>query len=64
VIGVSRYIFVAESDEDAGRLGAPALKAHVDHVKWLATRHGDAGLISRLNLSFGASYEDAVADGK
>ena len=37
--------------------------AHVAHVKWLATRHGDTGLTSRLNLSFGASYEDAVADG-
>jgi len=32
-------------------------------VKWLATRHGDTALTSRLNLSFGASYDDAVADG-
>jgi alkanesulfonate monooxygenase SsuD/methylene tetrahydromethanopterin reductase-like flavin-dependent oxidoreductase (luciferase family) len=63
VIGVSRYIFVAESDEDARRIAAPALEAHVAHVKWLATRHGDTGLASRLNVSFGASYEDAVADG-
>ena len=39
------------------------MEAHVAHVKWLATRHGDIGLTSRLNLSFGASYEDAVADG-
>jgi alkanesulfonate monooxygenase SsuD/methylene tetrahydromethanopterin reductase-like flavin-dependent oxidoreductase (luciferase family) len=63
VIGLSRYIFVAESDEDARRIAEPAMQAHVAHVKWLATRHGDTGLTSRLNLSFGASYEDAVADG-
>ena len=63
VIGLSRYIFVAESDEDARRIAAPALEAHVAHVKWLAIRHGDTTLTSRLNLSFGASYDDAVADG-
>jgi alkanesulfonate monooxygenase SsuD/methylene tetrahydromethanopterin reductase-like flavin-dependent oxidoreductase (luciferase family) len=63
VIGLSRYIFVAESDADARRIAAPALEAHVAHVKWLATRPGDTGLTSRLNLSFGASYENAVADG-
>ena len=63
MIGLSRYIFVAESDEDARRIAEPAMQAHVAHVKWLATRHGDTGLTSRLNLSFGASYEDAVADG-
>ena len=39
------------------------MEAHVAHVKWLAVRQGDTGLTSRLNLSFGASYEDAVADG-
>ena len=63
VIGLSRYIFVAESDADARRIAEPALAAHVAHVKWLATRHGDTGLTSRLNLSFGASYKAAVADG-
>jgi alkanesulfonate monooxygenase SsuD/methylene tetrahydromethanopterin reductase-like flavin-dependent oxidoreductase (luciferase family) len=63
VIGLSRYIFVAESNEDARRIAEPALAAHVARVKWLATRHSDTGLTSRLNLSFGASYEDAVADG-
>ena len=47
VIGLSRYIFVAESDADARRIAAPALEAHVAHVKWLAIRgrrrrrHGD-----------------------
>ena len=35
------------------------MEAHVAHVKWLATRHGDTALTSRLNVSFGASYEDA-----
>jgi alkanesulfonate monooxygenase SsuD/methylene tetrahydromethanopterin reductase-like flavin-dependent oxidoreductase (luciferase family) len=32
-------------------------------VKWLATQRGDTGLTSRLNVSFGASFEHAVADG-
>ena len=62
-IGVSRHIFVAETEAEARRVGRSAMAAHLANLKWLATKHGDAGLTSRLNVAFGASYEDAVADG-
>ena len=62
-IGVSRQIFVADTDAEARRFAKPAIDTHHAHIKWLATKHGDTGLTSRLNLSFGASYEDSLADG-
>jgi len=62
-IGVSRHIFIAETEAEARRVGQSAMTAHLANLKWLATKHGDTGLTSRLNLAFGASYEDAVADG-
>ncbi len=32
-------------------------------MKWLGTKHGDATFTSRLNTSFGSSYEDARKQG-
>jgi alkanesulfonate monooxygenase SsuD/methylene tetrahydromethanopterin reductase-like flavin-dependent oxidoreductase (luciferase family) len=63
VIGVSRYIFVADSDGEARRIAQPAVEAHVAHVKWLATERGDTALTTRLNVAFGASFDDSLADG-
>jgi alkanesulfonate monooxygenase SsuD/methylene tetrahydromethanopterin reductase-like flavin-dependent oxidoreductase (luciferase family) len=63
-IGVSRYIFVADTDAEAHRFGKPAVEKHVAHVKWLGTKHGDTGFTTRLNTSFGATYEDAVKEGQ
>jgi len=63
-IGVSRYVFVADTEAEAHRFGKPAHEQHVAHVKWLGTKHGDASFTSRLNTSFGASYEDAIKDGQ
>jgi len=62
-IGVSRYIFVADTDAEAHRFGEPAMQTHTAHVKWLGTKHGNTEFTSRLNLSFGASYEDARKQG-
>jgi alkanesulfonate monooxygenase SsuD/methylene tetrahydromethanopterin reductase-like flavin-dependent oxidoreductase (luciferase family) len=62
-VGVSRYVFVADTDAEARRFGEPALERHVAHVKWLGPRHGDAAFTSRLNSSFGSSYEDARKQG-
>jgi alkanesulfonate monooxygenase SsuD/methylene tetrahydromethanopterin reductase-like flavin-dependent oxidoreductase (luciferase family) len=63
VIGVSPYVFVADSDAQARRIAQPAVEAHVAHVKWLATERGDTALTSRLNVAFGASFDDSLADG-
>jgi alkanesulfonate monooxygenase SsuD/methylene tetrahydromethanopterin reductase-like flavin-dependent oxidoreductase (luciferase family) len=63
-IGVSRFIFVADTEAEAHRFGKPAMEKHVAHVKWLGTKHGDASFTARLNTSFGASYEDARKEGQ
>jgi alkanesulfonate monooxygenase SsuD/methylene tetrahydromethanopterin reductase-like flavin-dependent oxidoreductase (luciferase family) len=62
-IGVSRYIFVGDTDAEAHRFGKPALERHVEHVKWLGNRGGDHSFTARLNTSFGESYEDALKQG-
>jgi len=62
-IGVLRHIFVADTDEEARRFGKPAMELHLAHLNWLRTKHGQAGLITRLNAPRGATYEDCLADG-
>jgi alkanesulfonate monooxygenase SsuD/methylene tetrahydromethanopterin reductase-like flavin-dependent oxidoreductase (luciferase family) len=62
-IGVSRYVFVADSDAEARRFGEPAIDAHHAHVKWLGTKHGDKSFTARLDVAFGATYEQSLADG-
>lgn len=63
VIGASRFVFVADTDAQADRIGRPALAAHHAHITWLGTRHGDTAFTSRLNVSFGATYEESIASG-
>ena len=63
VIGVSRIIFVADTDAQAHGFGKPALECHHAHLTWLATKHGDTGLTSRLNVAFGATYEESLRNG-
>jgi alkanesulfonate monooxygenase SsuD/methylene tetrahydromethanopterin reductase-like flavin-dependent oxidoreductase (luciferase family) len=60
VIGLSRVIFVAETDAEARRFGKPALDRHIGHLTWLRDKLGP---IAGLSLPFGASYEDWVANG-
>jgi len=62
-IGVSRIIFVADTDAETHRFGKPALEHHHAHLGWLARKHGDTGLTSRLNVNFGASYDQSLANG-
>ena len=60
VIGLSRVIFVAETDAEARRFGKPALDRHIGHLTWLRDKLGP---IAGLSLPFGATYEDWVANG-
>ena len=63
VIGVQRHIFVADTDAEARRIGKPAMDAHLAHINWLRTKHGQTGLTSRLNVERGANFEACLADG-
>lgn len=63
VIGVLRYIVVAETDEDAARIARPALEAHLASLNWLRVKHGDTGLTGRAKVPAGATYDDLVREG-
>ncbi len=63
VIGVQRHIFVADTEAEAIRFGKPAMELHLAQLNWLRNRHGVTGLVSRLNVPRGATFEDGVADG-
>jgi len=63
VIGVQRHIFVADTDAEAHRFGKPAMDIHLAHLNWLRTKHGQSGLIYRLNVPRGADFEACIADG-
>jgi alkanesulfonate monooxygenase SsuD/methylene tetrahydromethanopterin reductase-like flavin-dependent oxidoreductase (luciferase family) len=62
-IGVQRHIFVADTDAEAVRFAKPAMELHLAQLNWLRNRHGVTGLVSRLNVPRGATFEDGVADG-
>jgi alkanesulfonate monooxygenase SsuD/methylene tetrahydromethanopterin reductase-like flavin-dependent oxidoreductase (luciferase family) len=61
-IGVQRHIFVADTDAEARRFAKPAMDVHLAHLNWLRVKHGETGLISRLNVPRGANFEACVAD--
>ena len=63
VIGVQRHIFVADTDAQAHRFAKPAMQVHLANLNWLRVKHGVSGLVSRLNVPRGATYEDCLADG-
>jgi alkanesulfonate monooxygenase SsuD/methylene tetrahydromethanopterin reductase-like flavin-dependent oxidoreductase (luciferase family) len=62
-IGISRYIFVGDTDAEAHRIGKPAVERHLSHVNWLLHKHGESTFTNRLNAAFGATYEDCIAQG-
>lgn len=62
-IGVQRHIFVADTEAEAKRFGKPAMEVHLANLNWLRNKHGVTGLVSRLNIPRGATFEECVADG-
>jgi alkanesulfonate monooxygenase SsuD/methylene tetrahydromethanopterin reductase-like flavin-dependent oxidoreductase (luciferase family) len=62
-IGVSRAIFVADSDAEARRFAKPAWEAHIAHLNWLRIKVGDTGPNPRVVIPHGTSYEDTLANG-
>ena len=63
VIGVQRHIFVTDTDDEAHLFAKPAMEAHLANLNWLRVKHGVTGLVSRLNVPRGATYDDCLADG-
>lgn len=63
VVGVSRTIFVADTDAEARRIGTPAWEAHVAHLNWLRIKVGDTGPNPRVVIPHGVGFDEAVAAG-
>jgi alkanesulfonate monooxygenase SsuD/methylene tetrahydromethanopterin reductase-like flavin-dependent oxidoreductase (luciferase family) len=63
VVGVMRHVFVADTDAEAHRFAKAPMEQHLANLNWLRVKHGVTGLVSRLNVPRGATYEDGLADG-
>ena len=62
-IGALRQIVVAETDEEAMRIAAPAALKHHEEINWLRTKHGVTEHTSRLNVPRAHSAEGMIKEG-
>lgn len=62
-IGALRQIVVAETDEEAVRIAAPAALKHHEEINWLRTKHGVTEHTSRLNVPRAHSAEGMMKEG-
>ena len=64
VIGVLRQIVVADTDEQARAIAAPAVAEHHANLTYLVRKHAHEGSVAqRLNIPLAATIEDALRDG-
>jgi alkanesulfonate monooxygenase SsuD/methylene tetrahydromethanopterin reductase-like flavin-dependent oxidoreductase (luciferase family) len=62
-IGVMRHVVVADTEAEAHRIAKPAMNFHLANLNWLRDLHGVTGLVTRLSIPRGATYEECLADG-
>jgi alkanesulfonate monooxygenase SsuD/methylene tetrahydromethanopterin reductase-like flavin-dependent oxidoreductase (luciferase family) len=62
-IGVMRHVVVADTEAEAHRIARPAMNFHLKNINWLRDLHGVTGLVHRLQIPRGATYEECLADG-
>jgi alkanesulfonate monooxygenase SsuD/methylene tetrahydromethanopterin reductase-like flavin-dependent oxidoreductase (luciferase family) len=63
-IGVLRQIVVADTDEQAIAIAAPAVAHHHANLTHLARKHAhEGGVAQRLNIPLAATIEDALREG-
>lgn len=62
-IGALRQIVVAETDEKARAIAAPASLKHHEEINWLRNKHGVNELTARLNVPRAHSFEGMIAEG-
>jgi len=63
VIGLLRWIYVADSDAEAQRVAKPQVEYHLASLDWLRKRHSTPEITVRGNVPRGANFEDCAADG-
>ena len=62
-IGVLRYIVVADTEAEAGRIAGSAMAHHLDMLNWLRNKHGSSEFAARPNVPRAATLEENLADG-
>jgi alkanesulfonate monooxygenase SsuD/methylene tetrahydromethanopterin reductase-like flavin-dependent oxidoreductase (luciferase family) len=62
-ISAMRHVVVADTEEEAHRVAKPAMNFHLKNINWLRDLHGVTGLVHRLQIPRGATYEECLADG-
>jgi alkanesulfonate monooxygenase SsuD/methylene tetrahydromethanopterin reductase-like flavin-dependent oxidoreductase (luciferase family) len=62
-IAVMRHVVVADTEAEAHRIAKPAMNFHLKNINWLRDLHGVTGLVHRLQIPRGATYEECLADG-
>ena len=62
-IGVLRYIVVADTEAEAGRIAGSAMAHHLDMLNWLRNKHGSSEFAARLNVPRAATLEENLTDG-
>ena len=62
-VGLLRHIYVADTDEEARRIGKPALEYHAASLNWLRTRLGADSYTKRTGVHRGADLESWEAMG-
>jgi len=62
-MGVTRHIFVDETDEKARAWAKPAMDNHLANLNWLRTKHGVTLTEARMRNVRGQSFEECVDEG-
>ncbi|MDP4593743.1 MAG: LLM class flavin-dependent oxidoreductase [Beijerinckiaceae bacterium] len=62
-IGISRHIFVADTDEEAMRIARPACDHHHESINWLRNKHNINEFTARLNVPRAHDLDGMIAEG-
>jgi len=63
VVGLLRWIVVAETDEEARRIAKPNIEYHLASLDWLRKMHSTPEFTARGLVPRGANFEECVQDG-
>jgi alkanesulfonate monooxygenase SsuD/methylene tetrahydromethanopterin reductase-like flavin-dependent oxidoreductase (luciferase family) len=63
VVGLLRWIVVADTDEEARRIAKPNVEYHLASLDWLRKKHSTPQFTARGAVPRGANFEECVADG-
>ena len=63
VIGALRHIVVADTEEDAIRIGRPAFEHHIANLNYLRNSRGSTEFTERTGVHIGIDFDQCVTNG-